>query len=106
MQAVEVLSLVLALLLVVALLTVAARRIGIPYPILMTLGGLALGVVLGLVPGQPRVELEPELVFLLFLPPLLFGAAFFTSPRDLAQDRKSTRLNSSHTIQSRMPSSA
>jgi Na+/H+ antiporter len=72
-------ELVLALLLVVALLTVAARRIGIPYPILMTLGGLALG----LLPGLPRVELAPDLVFLLFLPPLLFSAAFFTSPRDL-----------------------
>lgn len=76
MQAVEV---VLALLLLVALLTVVARRIGIPYPILMTLGGLALG----LVPGLPRIELAPELVFLLFLPPLLFAAAYFTSPREL-----------------------
>ena len=72
---------VLALLLVVALLTVAARRLGIPYPILMTLGGLALG----LLPGLPRVDLAPNLVFLLFLPPLLFSAAFFTSPRDLAR---------------------
>jgi Na+/H+ antiporter len=73
-------ELVLALLVLVALLTVAARRIGIPYPILMTLGGLALG----LLPGLPRVDLAPDLVFLLFLPPLLFSAAFFTSPRDLA----------------------
>jgi Na+/H+ antiporter len=77
-------ELVLALLLVVALLTVAARRIGIPYPILMTIGGLALGLLLTLVPGLPRVDLAPDLVFLLFLPPLLFSAAFFTSPRDLA----------------------
>lgn len=75
---------VLALLLVVALLTVAARRLGIPYPILMTLGGLALGLVTRLAPDLPHVELAPELVFLLFLPPLLFSAAFFTSPRDLA----------------------
>src|SRR5580765_7489662 len=76
---------VLALLLVVALLTVAARRLGIPYPILMTLGGLALGLVTRALPGLPQVELAPELVFLLFLPPLLFSAAFFTSPRDLAR---------------------
>ncbi len=80
MQAVEA---VLALLVLVALLTVVARRIGIPYPILMTLGGLALGLVPGLVPGLPRIELAPELVFLLFLPPLLFAAAYFTSPREL-----------------------
>jgi Na+/H+ antiporter len=77
-------ELVLALLVLVALLTVAARRLGVPYPILMTLGGLALGVVIRLVPGLPHVELPPDLVFLLFLPPLLFSAAFFTSPRDLA----------------------
>jgi len=76
MEAVEV---VLGLLVLVALLTVVARRIGIPYPILMTLGGLALG----LIPGLPRIELAPELVFLLFLPPLLFAAAYFTSPREL-----------------------
>ena len=75
---------VLALLLLVALLTVTARRIGVPYPILMTLGGLGLG----LVPGLPRVELAPDIVFLLFLPPLLFAAAFFTSPRELAANAR------------------
>jgi monovalent cation/hydrogen antiporter len=70
---------VLLLLLFVALLTLVARRIGVPYPILMTLGGLALS----LVPGLPRLTLAPDLVFLLFLPPLLFSAAYFTSPREL-----------------------
>jgi len=73
------LQLVLAVLLLVALLTVVAGRIGVPYPILMTVGGL----LLGLVPNVPRIELAPDLVFLLILPPLLFGAAFFTSPREL-----------------------
>jgi Na+/H+ antiporter len=72
-------ELLLAVLLLVALLTVLAGRIGVPYPILMTLGGL----LLGLVPNLPRLELAPELVFLLILPPILFGAAFFTSPREL-----------------------
>lgn len=81
-------ELVLALLLLVALLTVTARRIGIPYPILMTLGGLVLGVVLGFLPGQPRVELAPDIVFLLFLPPLVFASAYFTSPRDLAANAR------------------
>ena len=75
---------VLGLLVVVALLTVAARRLGIPYPILMTLGGLALG----LIPGLPRVELAPDIVFTLILPPLLFAAAFFTSPRELAANAR------------------
>ena len=84
--------LILALLLLVALLTVAARRIGVPYPILMTLGGLVLGLVLGLVPGQPRVELAPDIVFLLFLPPLIFASGFFTSPRDLAANARPIAL--------------
>jgi Na+/H+ antiporter len=70
---------VLVLLLMVAALTLLARRVGIPYPILMTVAGL----LLGLVPGIPRIELAPELIFSLFLPPILFSAAFFTSPRDL-----------------------
>jgi Na+/H+ antiporter len=73
------LELLLAVLLLVALLTVVAGRIGVPYPILMTLGGL----LLGLVPNLPRLDLAPDLVFLLILPPLLFAAAFFTSPREL-----------------------
>jgi len=69
----------LGLLGVVAAITIAARRIGIPYPILMVVGGLALG----LVPGVPRVELDPETVLLVFLPAILFSAAFLSSPRDL-----------------------
>ncbi|MEP6469946.1 MAG: Na+/H+ antiporter [Chloroflexota bacterium] len=73
------LELLLGILLLVALLTVVAGRIGVPYPILMTLGGL----LLGLVPNLPRLDLAPDLVFVLILPPLLFAAAFFTSPREL-----------------------
>src|SRR5436305_1921686 len=71
-------ELILALLVPVAALAVLARRIGMPYPILLVIGGLALG----LWPGLPRVGLAPELVFLLVLPPLLYVAAFFTSIRD------------------------
>ncbi len=77
MESIEVVFLVL--LSVVAAITIAARRIGIPYPILMVIGGL----VLGLIPGAPRVELEPETVLLLFLPAILFSAAYLSSPRDL-----------------------
>jgi len=72
-------EIVLVLLGLVAALTVLSRRVGIPYPIVMTIGGL----LLGLAPGLPRVELPPDIVFLVFLPPILFSAAFFTSPRDL-----------------------
>ena len=66
------------LLLAVAVLALLARRLHIPYPIFFVIGGL----LIGLVPGLPRVRLDPELVFLFFLPPLLFPAALFTSWRD------------------------
>ncbi|HYZ70561.1 MAG TPA: Na+/H+ antiporter [Thermoleophilaceae bacterium] len=70
---------VLILLLAVAGLAALARVVRVPYPITLVLGGLALGFV----PGVPRVQLEPDLVLLLFLPPLLYAAAFFSSLRDL-----------------------
>src|SRR5215216_5380236 len=60
------------------MLATLATRLGVPYPILLVLGGSALGFV----PGLPSVELDPELVFLLFLPPLLYVSALFTSWRD------------------------
>ena len=80
MEEVEIVLLLLAL---VAALTVLARRVAVPYPILMTIGGLVLSLVLSLVPGAPQVSLAPEIVFLLFLPPILFSAAYFTSPHEL-----------------------
>src|SRR5882724_2112340 len=55
-----------------------ANRLKTPYPILLVIGGL----VLSLIPGIPRFNLEPEIVFLVVLPPLLFAAAFATSWRD------------------------
>ena len=75
-------ELILLLLAVVAAVTLLAARIGVPYPILMVVAGLALGLVLSVL-GVPRVELDPDLVLVLFLPPILFSAAYFLSPRDL-----------------------
>src|SRR5947199_10488392 len=66
------------LLLAVAVLALVARKLTIPYPILFVIGGL----LLGLVPKLPKVRLDPELVFLFVLPPLLYPAALFTSWRD------------------------
>ena len=60
-------------------LSVLAGAVGVPYPIVLVLGGL----VLGFVPGMPPAELPPELVLVLFLPPLLFQEAFSFSPREL-----------------------
>lgn len=71
-------ALALVLLAVTALL-VLAYYVSVPYPIVLVLGGLAIGFA----PGMPNVELEPDLVLVLFLPPLLYGAAFFSSLRDL-----------------------
>src|SRR5436309_11457026 len=69
---------ILGILAAVAALALLSRKLPIPYPIILVLGGLALA----LIPGLPRVPLNPELVFLFFLPPLLYPAAIFTSWRD------------------------
>src|SRR6516225_4649863 len=66
------------LLIVVAALAILAKKVALPYPVLLVLAGLALGFV----PGLPAVQLEPEMVFLFLLPPLLYPAAISTSWRD------------------------
>jgi CPA1 family monovalent cation:H+ antiporter len=68
---------VLALLIAVAALVTIARRLQIAYPIFLVIGGL----LLGLTPGVPAVRVDPDLIFLLVLPPLLYIAAFFTPLR-------------------------
>ena len=75
MQTIEI---ILALLLAVIILISIARHLNIAYPILLVIGGL----IVSFIPGLPKVELEPEIVFILFLPPLLQAGAFFTSLRD------------------------
>ena len=83
MPAVEHFEVFLAILFVsVAGLNVLARWLSVPYPIPLVLGGLALG----LMPGMPEIELEPDLVLLIFLPPLLYSAAFFSDLRALRDD--------------------
>ena len=67
----------LFLLLVVAAVASLARRIKVPYPILLVLAGLAVSFV----PHVPKVRLDPDLVFLIFLPPLLYAAAWMTNWR-------------------------
>jgi Na+/H+ antiporter len=62
-----------------ALLAQLARVLKVPYPVFLVLGGLLIGFV----PGLPTVEISPEVIFLVFLPPLLSSAAFFSSPQDL-----------------------
>jgi Na+/H+ antiporter len=81
-------EIILGLLVVVAVLATLAARLAVPYPILLVLGGSALGFV----PGLPPVELDPELVFLLFLPPLLYVSALFTSWRDFRANARPITL--------------
>ena len=71
-----------------AALAVLANLINVPYPITLVLGGVAIG----LMPGMPSVELDPDIVLLIFLPPLLYGAAFFTSLRDLRANARPIAL--------------
>jgi monovalent cation/hydrogen antiporter len=73
-------SLVLVgLLAAAAALLAIAELIRIPYPIPLVLGGLGLGFV----PGMPRIELPPDIVLVAVLPPLLYGASFFSPLREL-----------------------
>lgn len=70
--------LVLGLLALVAILAYLGRKLPVPYPILLVTGG----ALLSLIPGLPTLRLNPDLIFLIFLPPLLYPAALFTSWRD------------------------
>jgi Na+/H+ antiporter len=72
---------------VLALVTLASR-FPIPYPIFLVLGGL----VLSLVPTGVTVRLDPDLVFLVFLPPILWAAAYFTSLRDFRANLRTITL--------------
>jgi monovalent cation/hydrogen antiporter len=72
------LELTVVLLTVAAALRVLAGRLNVPHPVLLVLGGLALAAI----PGLPRIEFEPETLFLLFVPPLLYWASLTTSLRD------------------------
>ena len=81
----SILILVLGLVVAVVALAIIAPRLHIPYSILLVLGGLLLGFV----PGLPRFTLDPDVVFLLLLPPLLYSSAWLTSWRDFRANLKS-----------------
>ena len=73
---------------VVVALTAIARRLPVPPPILQVLAGFALG----LIPGVALPEIDADLVFFVFLPPVLWAAAFFTSLRDFNANRRPIAL--------------
>jgi CPA1 family monovalent cation:H+ antiporter len=75
---------VVVLMLAVAVFALLASKIGIPYPTMMVIGGL----VICCVPRLHTVDLEPRLIFTLFLPPLLYGAAWQTSWKEFWTNRR------------------
>src|SRR5437762_3473571 len=77
-QAVELVFLLLMFFVVA--FGVLARKLKIPYPIVLVIGG----TLLGFIPGIPRVQLNPDIVFYVVLPPLLYAAAWETSWRDFS----------------------
>ncbi len=79
---------VILLLIAVLALVAFARKLVIPYPILLVIGGL----ILGLIPGVPTLRLDPDIVFLVFLPPILWSAAYFTSWRDFRSNLRPITL--------------
>jgi monovalent cation/hydrogen antiporter len=78
-----------ALFISAAVLNSVANWLKVPYPIPLVVGGLAIG----LIPGIPDIELDPDLVLLVFLPPLLYSSAFFYDLRALRDDARVITLN-------------
>jgi CPA1 family monovalent cation:H+ antiporter len=71
--------LIAGLLVAVAGLSTLARVLSVPYPIVLVIGG----ALFGFVPGMPEVKLDPEVVLVVFLPPLVYSAAFFSNLGDI-----------------------
>lgn len=65
-------SIILLLLAIMLGLSAIAERVKLPYPVLLVVAGISVGFI----PGMPKIELDPDIVFLLFLPPMLYDAAF------------------------------
>ncbi|HEX6461598.1 MAG TPA: Na+/H+ antiporter [Thermoleophilaceae bacterium] len=81
-------ELFIALLTAVVLLAALARRLPVPHPIVLVLGGLGLGFV----PGAPNIRLDPNVVFFVFLPPLVYAAGFLSSSEELQANARSVFL--------------
>lgn len=81
--------LIAGLLVAIVGLGALARALAIPYPIVLVVGGAALGFV----PGLPRVELDPDIVLVVFLPPLLYGTAIFANLADFRANARGLTLS-------------
>src|SRR3954447_17996062 len=78
----------IGLLAVVAILAWAARAAGLPYPVVLVAGGLGLGYL----PGLPEIRIDPDVVFLVFVPPLVHAAGYRTSARRLRKEARCVAL--------------
>jgi len=77
-------ELLIGLLAGIVAVVLLARQLRLPYPILLVLAGVGVS----LIPGLPQVRLDPDVVLFLFLPPLLYAAAFSSSPRELREQAR------------------
>lgn len=82
------LLLILALFFAMAMLYLLSQRWKISYPIFLVIGGLGISFI----PGIPAISVDPDIVFLIFLPPLLFEAAWYTSWNDFWKWKRSILL--------------
>src|SRR5689334_19021269 len=82
--------LIAAVLVAVVGLSVLASRLSVPYPIVLVIGG----ALFGFIPGLPQVELDPEIVLVVFLPPLLYKSAFFSNFNDFRAGLRALTLSS------------
>src|SRR3954453_9807334 len=71
-------ELVIGGLMAVGILASIAGRFNVPHAVVVVLGGLALGFI----PGTPAIRLDPDLIFLIFLPPLVYAASFTFAAED------------------------
>src|SRR3954454_3592362 len=88
MSAIDIAETFVLLLAAALALTWLSRRLGIPYPVALVLGGIAIAFV----PGIPQVRPDPDLVLLLFVAPLLFADAFFAPVAELARNARSVAV--------------
>ncbi|RYZ22693.1 MAG: Na+/H+ antiporter [Chitinophagaceae bacterium] len=75
----QLLPFLLALVAAIVLIEMLATKLRVAYPVLLVLGGLGISFL----PGLPRVRIDPNLIFFIFLPPLLFEAAWNISYKEM-----------------------
>ncbi|RYG49874.1 MAG: Na+/H+ antiporter, partial [Chitinophagaceae bacterium] len=75
----SILPFLLAMVAVIVLLEIWATKLRIAYPILLVVGGLLISFI----PGLPMVKVNPDLIFFIFLPPLLYEAAWAVSFKEM-----------------------